>query len=1644
VTVARLPGEDGLRTGRRPIAGAVIAFLAAGLYTAVSHPAAVQATTPPPDSIATYAGGAGSGAAALLGQKPYGVAIHGSTLYIADQRYNLVRAVNLGTGQESIFAGGGTSLGDGGPATSASLVPFALATDAAGDVFVTDTVAARVRKIDLTGTITTVAGNGTSGFSGDGGAATSAMLASPEGVAIDASGNLFIGDTSNQRIRKVDTLGKISTFAGNGTAGKTGDGAAATSAELNYPTGVAVDGSGNVFIADTTNSEIREVSGGTITRFAGGGTMGDGGPATSAFLAFPQGVAVDGSGNVFIADTDFGRVRVVHSGTINLFAGSGGSLGDGGLATSAELFRPVAIAFDASANVFIADNLDKRVRRVDHTTLDISTEAGLSSPCGPAGDGGQALAAQVCAPASLAFDAGNNLYLATTSPAIDTPSTPNGRVRKITPAGVISTVAGGGAGCTEPCAATSATLGTPTAVAIDSFGDLFIATGNEVKKVDNLGMITTFAGTGVLGFSGDGGAATSAELSGPGGVAVDSSGNVFVSDSGNARIRKVDHLTGVINTIAGNGSSGFSGDGGPATAAQLWNPSSIAVDGAGTLYISDTSNSRIRRVAAGIISTYAGIGNPSIVPVPLGDGGPATSAWIGQPGEIYFDGQGDLFIANYGNSRIRVIDTHGIISTIAGCTAGTSFPDPSCPTQLTEGGSSYTSLNPTAVAVDSTDDIFVSEGGFSGKDRILRVQAPSAPSAPTGISAVGGDATATISWSAPASNGGNPISRYKVIPYQGPTPLTPVNVLLGTTHSVVVHLPNNHSYTFTVTASNAVATSAESVHSNTVVLQVAPPGGINTHAGSAGSGASLSLGQVPFSIAAGPTEVGPLGQGSPHLYIGDFGSPVIRDVSTWSGNESVLAGNAAFGYAGDGHAATAAMLNAAGAIAYCGPGQTYFADTFNYAIRLIDGSGHISTIAGTGRPGYSGDGGPATLAQLGRVFGIACRAGGGLYVADSDNGAVRIIDGAGGMSTWWFGFSFPTGIVEMSPGQVAVSDAGGDGAVWYLNDTTAYVLAGTSGTQGFSGDGGPATSAKLDQPFGLAFLYGTLYIADTSNHRVRAVSGGTINTFAGNGTPGSTGDGGAATSAELSLPTGVVVGTFQGFYTDLYIADSGSNRVRAVNVNPCFPQTCPPTITTLAGNGTPSWSGDGGAATMAQLGNPFAIAIDGAGNQYIADDQNGAIRRIDTSGIITTVAGTGVPGYSGDGGLATSAQLNDPRGVSVDAFGNIFIADSGNQRIRKVDHSTGKIQTVAGTGIAGFSGDLGAATSAQIHVPWAIVVDGVGNVFFTDTANNRVRKFTVGGSISTVAGSGSAGFSGEGGPAIAAMLNGPRGLALDGLGNLFISDSLNHRVRKVDHVTGFITTVAGTGTPGLAGDGRAANLARLNLPNGIGFDVAGNLFIADELNQRIRMVNTLGIISSVVATCGIAPGFAGDGGPAATALVNYPFAVAVDSFNNLYIADVNNNRVRAANGLEGIRPGACPAPIGTPGSRTAGSSSGSPGPRIDQKSGLRIPISSEPLTKAHSGVPVRATAASPAVAPPASSNPPAAAPTFPRSSGPVARLAPQSRTSAATVQPVATAKVAAGEQQANPASLSTALLVSVLVVALGLIGCRSLWRRRHS
>jgi sugar lactone lactonase YvrE len=349
----------------------------------------------------------------------------------------------------------------------------------------------------------------------------------------------------------------------------------------------------------------------------------------------------------------------------------------------------------------------------------------------------------------------------------------------------------------------------------------------------------------------------------------------------------------------------------------------------------------------------------------------------------------------------------------------------------------------------------------------------------------------------------------------------------------------------------------------------------------------------------------------------------------------------------------------------------------------------------------------------------------------------------------------------------------------------------------------------------------TITASYSGNGDFLAGSSGTINTLAGNGSGGSTGDGGPATSAQLNDPQGVAVDALG----DVFIADYGNNVIREV-----MPDGI---IRTVAGDGLAGFSGDGGPATSAKLDDPVAVAVDASGDLFIADYGNARIREVPSDGTIHTVAGTGVSGFSGDGGPATSAELGSPVDVAVDAAGDLFIADIGNQRIREVTPD-GIIHTVAGDGLAGYSGDGGPATSAELNVPYGVAVDASGDLFIADDFNNRVREVTPDGIIHTIAGLGPAGFSGDGGPATSAMLSGPVDLAVDASGDVFISDYSNNRVREVTP-DGTIRTVVGGGSSGL-GDGGAATSAQLDGPDSIAVDASGRLFITDSQNNRVRVV----------------------------------------------------------------------------------------------------------------------------------------------------------------------------------------------------------------
>ncbi len=334
-------------------------------------------------------------------------------------------------------------------------------------------------------------------------------------------------------------------------------------------------------------------------------------------------------------------------------------------------------------------------------------------------------------------------------------------------------------------------------------------------------------------------------------------------------------------------------------------------------------------------------------------------------------------------------------------------------------------------------------------------------------------------------------------------------------------------------------------------------------------------------------------------------------------------------------------------------------------------------------------------------------------------------------------------------------------------------------------------------------------------------SGQILTTIAGNNTVGYSGDGGIAALAVLNAPQGTV----SDHSGNLFFADANNNCVRKISITGI--------ITTVAGNGTAGYSGDGGPATDAQLFIPLSVAIDTSGNIFIVENKNHCIRKVDAMGMISTIAGNGTSGFSGDGGPASDALLHRPTGIAADKLGNIYFNDAGNARMRKID-DVGIITTIAGTGIIGYSGDGGQATAATLRGPYGICFDGTGNIYFADGGNNVVRKIETTGLISTIAGNGVYSFGGDDSAATSARFANPQHIAIDNSGNLYIADYGNNRIRKVDGA-GVITTVAGDGIPGYNGDGPATS-KELFRPNGIAVGAMGEIFIADQGNNRIRHV----------------------------------------------------------------------------------------------------------------------------------------------------------------------------------------------------------------
>ena len=1658
------------------------------------------------------AGSSGDGAAATSAElsDPEGVTLDSAgNIYIGDSANNRIRKVTISTGYISTVAGNGTNgyTGDGGAATSAEIGGyFEVAVDASGNIYIGDWDSNRIREVNIgTGIINTIAGNGTAGYTGNSGPATSAELNAPNGTALDSSGNLYFADNNSGTVRKIwlnyslpttalgsssaaqnlflattsnetltsftatQSMGSKQEFTAGTITGCTVNGSTSNPSGTictvpitftpaypgvrNVPLTV-VTGTGNIAfgLSGTGTGPLVAMTPGVITTVAGNGTAGstgNGGAATSAELNGPQRAVVDNAGNIYIADYSGNEVQKVTaaSGNIGIVAGNGtgGYSGDGGAATSTEIHGPSGIGIDGSGNIYIADKKNYRIRKVTVATGNISTVAG-NGTSGYTGNEGAATSAELKNPSgNIAFDSAGNFYFSDGG---------NNVVREVNiSTGIISTVAGNGtAGYSgDGGAATSAQLSSPGTIALDASNNIYIADfgNNVVRKVAvSTGYISTIAGNGTAGYAGDGGAATSAELHSPGGVALDAAGNVYIGDAGNNRVRMLTVSTGILTTVAGNGTAGYSGDSGAAISAELSNNTDAELDSVGNLYIADFSNNRVRKVTV----------NQSSLSYP-------TSTAYGAVDST--DDPLTTTVTNIGNSTLTIaVPSSGTNPSVASnfaLDAATTCPELSTISSAATlaSGSNCTypvDFEPTTVGSINGSVVLTDNSlGVTGTTQTISASGTAIQATPSITFTVSNQTYGVAPFAVSATSNSAGVITYSVV--SGPATISGSTVTITGVGTVVLQASQaaNGNYTagtqnasFTVSAaapsitfnvSNqtyGVAPFAVSATSNsagaitysvvsgpatisgstvtitgvgTVVLQASQAANGNYTAGTqnasftvsaaaptitfnvsnqtygvapfAVSATSNSAGIITYSVVSGPATI----SGSTVTITG-VGTVVLQASQGANGNYTAGTQNASFTVSaaaptitfsvanktyGVAPFAVSATSNSAGVITYSvvsGPAtisgstvtvtgigtvvlQASQAANGNYTAGTQNASFTVSAAAPTinfnvsnqtygvapfavsatsnsaGAITYSVVSGPATISGstvtitgVGTVVLQASQAANGNYTAGTQNATFTV-----SQATKTITFPQPTTPVNVNSTATLTATTSNSDPITYTvtsgtasisGSTITYTTAGTVTIQASSAataDYAAATPVSVSVTVnGAAGAYTapTTNVGSTSATQtatVNIIAAGTLNTISVL-TQGASGlDYAYITGGTCATGTSYTVG--QACTVQYSFAPSApGQRLGAVVLTSSAPAVLatsylsgigtgpavifpPGIVSTVAGNGTAGYSGDGGAATSAEINYPRDVAIDPSGNLYIADASNHCIRKVNSSGTISTFAGhCGTSGYTGDGGAATSAYLFNPGGVALDGAGNLYIADTNNNVVRMVSGSTGNISRVAGNYTATFAGDGGAATSASLNLPGFVAIDAAGNFYISDVANARVRMVTVStGVITTFAGNGTAGYNGDGIAATSAEINSPGRLAFDAAGNLYIPEKANHRIRMVSASTSNISTVAGTGTQSYSGDGGAATSATLNQPNGALVDAAGDLYIADYGNSRIRVVNaTTQVITTVVGNGTAA--YSGDGGSATSAELNTPIGLALTGNGNLYIADYRNHRVR--------------------------------------------------------------------------------------------------------------------------------------------------------
>lgn len=1624
---------------------------------------------------------------------PAGIAVDASgNVFVADQYNSTIRKITPG-GTVSTLAGDPTFTGaqDGTNRLALFSQPMGVAVDTAGNLFVADTLNSTIRKVTPVGTnwvVTTIAG--LAGYSAcQDGTNNIARFNNPAGLAVDTAGNVFVADTYNSVIRKITPAGTnwvVTTIAGSPMEFGNQDGTN-NMARFAQPVGVAVDQNGNLYVSDTFNFAIRK-----IVRSANNWVVTTLAASMPAFSMI-AGLTVDGSGNVFVADQgNYTIQRVTETGTISLVGGSYGQYGTtDGTAGAARFYGPMGVTVDGSGNLYVADSVNNRISK-GIPSLTITSSSPLPAAtvhqhyrCTLSAIGGRPPYSWAIVssglPAGLSLTATNGvisgtptlvtnasftvqvtdtnsqtttslLTLAVVAPSIplitSSSPLPDGTAGKPYEYGLTAlggmlprvwTLVGGWLAPGLVLSTNGVVSGTPDAVTNTSFsvrvagqdglastntfilcivpppppsittasnlpeGKTYVAYSKTLTATGGSGPYTwslasgelpaglTLASNGVisgvplekktLGFGvrvtgndsfssvklfsltvrapdsgyffanyagrpGSSGAGTNdgtrsaATFNGPQGLAMDAAGNLFVSDTYNYTIRKIE-TNGLVSTIAGLPQTNGSDDG---TSALFSQPAGLVIDDAGSLYVVDAMNNAVRKISlqgsSWVTTTIAGDG------VNGHADGTNRLAQFNMPMGIARDFAGNLYVADSFNCSIRKVSptgTNWVVTTIAGSNTAWGNADGT--------NSAARFSNPQGIAVDATGNLFVADT----MNHTIRKITPAGTN--WVVTTIAGDANFGGGW----SDGTNSTAQFF-----GPSGVAvdgAGNLYITESLSFTIRKITPVGTNWITTTLGGMSTVSGTDDGMGSAARFSEPRGIALDAGNNLFIADAANNRISKGILIGPPTITSTGTLPPGLagaaYAQALSATGGRAPLTWTlsggylppglslGSEGVISGVPT---AGMRVTFTARVTGADGLWAEQPltltvvpmPGQRYSYYTWtNFAGR----SGHY---------GYAD--GVRQNARFHEPRGVACDTRGNLYVADTLNHTIRKMDLDGTVvtiagkpgqpgNTNGYGeearFHYPSDLDLDGSGNLYVADTGNHLIRKITTDGLVSTLAGSPSEAGYTN--GMGSQARFNSPIAVRMDgSGNAFVSDTGNHVIRKVSPeGIVTTYAGvmpYGAGGAEAGGyadGIATTAKFKNPRGLALDG----NGNLFVADNGNVLIRKITPSGL--------ATTVAGQ--PGQQGVvNGPAAEARFLSPTGLEVDEFGNLYVTDDQGMLIRKISTEGMVTTLAGQPY-GWGATDGVGTNGLFNRPWGLTLDNSNQLFFADSGNNTIRKMSTNE-EVTTVAGrswilsaghvdgwgenarfyfpasvavdqtgnvyvgaqasvrkisppgmvTTVAGSPGFVGYTDGTNGEARFGYEITGIavgpdGNIYLSDTYNQTIRKVTPEGVVTTLAGDPTIRDSEDYSHAVGGYVDGtnrtarfssPSGVAVDGNGNVFVADTWNFVIRKVTP-SGGVTTFAGARTIGYA-DG-PTGVAQFNRPTGLGIDAQGNLYVADTHNHTIRKITPAGVVSTLAGS----PGEPGStDGINASARFSYPSAVAVDVSGNVFVADAFNNVIR--------------------------------------------------------------------------------------------------------------------------------------------------------